>query len=211
MQSPAEFRLLVLFNLLLIPAAWMVAGYDAWLLPPQLQAWVAGRGSMSASAVQSLAGSVGFFAFVALCLGLVGMLAFWRWARALTLWSTVVIYLPLPLGGPVVISGFAYTFEAVAAILWGVLLACAYWSPAAAGFATARRLPATLSRRSIRATPASFPDEAGPLPPSRSVAATPTPGQPGEEGTALGAVGTAGAPAAGERLEPASRSGPPSA
>lgn len=135
METRTEFRLLVLFNLLLIPAAWLVAGYDVWLLPPSLQAWVASRGLVVASPLQSFAGSLGFAAFLALCVGLVGMLAFWRWARALTLWSTVVVYLPLPLGGPAVVSGFAYTLDAVAAILWGVLLACAYWSPAAEGFA----------------------------------------------------------------------------
>ena len=138
METRTEFRLLVLFNLLLIPAAWVVASHDAWLLPPQLQAWIASRGLVAATPLQSMAGTVGFAAFVALCVGLVGMLAFWRWARALTLWSTVVIYLPLPLGGPAVVSGFAYTLDAVAAILWGVLLACAYWSPAAAAFASSR-------------------------------------------------------------------------
>jgi hypothetical protein len=193
-QTRTEFRLLVVFNLLLIPAAWMVASYDVWLLPPQLQAWVASRGLVMASPLQSLAGTVGFAAFVALCIGLVGMLAFWRWARALTLWGTIVIYLPLPIGGPAVVSGFAYTLDAVAAILWGVLLACAYWSPAAASFRPPRRaMPAPATVPPPVATPPGPPVAAPPAPTPAvaasaepAVAATPAAGPSGAVPSAPG-------------------------
>lgn len=134
MNTRAEFRLLVLFNALLIPAAMFVSTYDARLLPPPLQAWLASRAYGVITGLQSLAGTVSFGAFVALCIGLLGMLAFQRWARALTLWSTLVLYLPMPLSEATVLSGFAYTLDSVAAVLWGVLLAVAYWSPVAAEF-----------------------------------------------------------------------------
>ena len=138
MTTRAEFRLLLLFNALLIPAAMFVASYDALLLPPSLQAWLASRSNFMLSPLQSLAGSVAFAAFVAICVGLIGMFFFWRWARWLTLWGTVLIYVPMPLSGSAVLSAWAYTLDAVAAILWGTLLAAAYWSPAAAQFVPAR-------------------------------------------------------------------------
>ena len=134
MSARAEFRLLVLFNALLIPAAMFVVSFDMYLLPPELQAWISSRGAMLSTPLQSIGATVSFVAFVALCVGLVGLLAFQRWARWLTLASTIAIYLPMPLSGTVVLSGFAYTMDSVAAILWGVLLAAAYWSPVAAEF-----------------------------------------------------------------------------
>jgi hypothetical protein len=133
LTTRAEFRLLVLFNALLIPAAMFVSGWDVRLLPPEQQAWLAGRAAPS-SPLHALAGMVSFGAFLALCVGLAGMLAFQRWARSLTLVATIAIYLPMPLSGTIVVSGFAYTMDSVAAILWGVLLAVAYWSPVAVEF-----------------------------------------------------------------------------
>jgi hypothetical protein len=129
----AEFRLLVLFNALLIPVAMFVSALDVRLLPPEQQAWLASRAA-PASALHSLAGMLSFGAFIAMCIGLAGLLAFQRWARSLVLVATIAIYLPMPLSGTVVLSGFAYTMDSVAAILWGVLLAVAYWSPVAALF-----------------------------------------------------------------------------
>ncbi len=134
MSARAEFRLLVLFNALLIPAAMFVASFDIYLLAPELQAWVSSRGAVLSSPLQSIGAMVSFGAFVALCVGLLGLLAFQRWARWLTLASTIAIYLPMPLSGTVVLSGFAYTMDSVAAILWGVLLAASYWSPVATEF-----------------------------------------------------------------------------
>jgi len=134
LNTRAEFRLLVLFNALLIPAAMFVSSYDVRLLPPEQQAWLATRVNLLSSPLQSVAGIVSFGAFVALCIGLAGMLAFQRWARWLTLASTIAIYVPMPLSGTLVLSGFAYTMDSVAAILWGVLLAVAYWAPVSAEF-----------------------------------------------------------------------------
>jgi len=134
LNTRVEFRLLVLFNALLIPVAMVISTYDVGLLPPQLQAWFFARSTGMATAVQSITGMVSFLAFVAICIGLLGMLMFQRWARWLTLWGTVLIYLPMPLGGATALSGYAYTFDSVAAILWGSLLAAAYWSPAAVEF-----------------------------------------------------------------------------
>lgn len=111
-----------------------VARYDANLLPGELQDWLATRSSVLTGGMQSIAGTVSFVAFIALCLGLLGLFAFQRWARPLTLWATVAIYLPMPLSGAAVLSGFAYLMDSVAAILWGVLLAAAYWAPVSTEF-----------------------------------------------------------------------------
>jgi len=139
-NTRAEFRLLVLFNALLIPAAMFISTYDAFLLPPQLQSWLMSRSTVLVSGVQSIGGTISFVGFVAICIGLLGMLAFQRWARALTLWGTILIYLPMPLSGTTVLSGFAYTFDSVAALIWGSVLAAAYWAPVSAEFAARPRL-----------------------------------------------------------------------
>ena len=140
-----EFRLLVLFNALLIPVAMFVSTHDFRLQPPELQAWMAARGAMLATPLQSIGATVSFVSFVALCIGLVGLLAFHRWARWLTLVSTIVLYVPMPLSGTLVLSGFAYTLDSVAAILWGVLLAAAYWSPVADEFRPRARRPVAVA------------------------------------------------------------------
>jgi hypothetical protein len=155
LNTRSEFRLLVLFNALLIPAAMFVSSYDVRLLPPEQQAWLATRVNLLSSPLQSIAGIVSFGAFVALCIGLVGMLAFQGWARWLTLVATIAIYIPMPLSGTLVLSGFAYTMDSVAAILWGVLLAVAYWSPVAVEFESrARRLARSAGAGSAVAGPA---------------------------------------------------------
>ena len=135
MSARAEFRLLVLFNALLIPAAMFVASFDVFLQPPELQAWIAARGAGLSTPLHSIGAMVSFGAFVALCVGLAGLMAFQRWARWLTLVATIAVYLPMPLSGTLVLSGFAYTLDSVVAILWGVMLAAAYWSPVAVEFA----------------------------------------------------------------------------
>ena len=134
MHTRTEFRLLVLFNALLIPVAMFVSRHDPRLLPPELQAWLASTSLVSAGMLQSVAAVVSMVAFMALCVGLLGMLAFQRWARGLTLWATVLIYIPTPMSGPFLLSGFGYVMDSAAAILWGALLAAAYWAPVAAGF-----------------------------------------------------------------------------
>ncbi len=145
MNTRAEFRLLVLFNALLIPAAMFVSSYDIRLLPPEQQAWLATRVNLLSSPLQSVAGLVSFGAFIALCVGLAGLLAFQRWARWLTLASTIAIYVPMPLSGTLVLSGFAYTMDSVAAILWGVLLAAAYWAPVSVEFESRGRKPSRVA------------------------------------------------------------------
>jgi hypothetical protein len=139
LHTRAEFRLLVLFNALLIPAAMFVSSYDVRLLPPEQQAWLATRVNLLSTPLQSIAGIVSFTAFIALCIGLAGLLAFQGWARWLTLAATIAIYVPMPLSGTIVLSGFAYTMDSVAAILWGVLLAVAYWAPVSVEFESRAR------------------------------------------------------------------------
>jgi hypothetical protein len=60
--------------------------------------------------------------------GSLGMLLFKRWARSLSLWSTVVLLLYLPFIGSIVESGLAASLYEASSMLWGAALAAAYFS-----------------------------------------------------------------------------------
>ena len=61
--------------------------------------------------------------------GLVGLLAFKRWGRELSLWSTLVFLVIFPFTGPVVSSGVGSSLSDLSMILWGAVLAVAYFGP----------------------------------------------------------------------------------
>lgn len=134
MQTTTEFRLLLTFNLLLIPVAMFVASYDDRLLPSPLQTYLLASALQPATLLEAVSSIVGMLGFFGILVGLAGMYGFWRWARRLTFWSTIVIYVPALFSGPAIISGPAYLLESTAAILWGALLAAAYWAPVSSQF-----------------------------------------------------------------------------
>jgi hypothetical protein len=60
--------------------------------------------------------------------GSIGMLLFKRWARSLSLWSTVLVLAYLPFIGSIVESGLAASLYEASSMLWGAALAAAYFS-----------------------------------------------------------------------------------
>ena len=60
--------------------------------------------------------------------GSIGMLLFKRWARSLSLWSTVFVLAYLPFIGSIVESGLAASLYEASSMLWGAALAAAYFS-----------------------------------------------------------------------------------
>lgn len=70
-------------------------------------------------------------------LGLVAVVAmarFRRWGCSVSWWLTLLGLPVIAVLGPAVMSGWAYSLQAAGAMLWGVALAAAYWSPLAARF-----------------------------------------------------------------------------
>ena len=60
---------------------------------------------------------------------------FWRPARVLALIGTLLAIEALPFFEPFVATGLATLFNEGSSILWGMVLALAYWSPLAQRFA----------------------------------------------------------------------------
>ena len=69
----------------------------------------------------------GLAASVAVCF-------FKRWGRAVMLWSTPVALAVVVWMGPTVMSGVAAALYELSSMLWGAVLAAAYWSPLSARF-----------------------------------------------------------------------------
>ena len=79
-----------------------------------------------------LGGAAAFLA--AVFTGLAGLFLFRRWGRTLSLHTTLVGFLVFPFFGPVVSSGLGSSLMEASSVLWGAVLACAYFSPASARF-----------------------------------------------------------------------------
>lgn len=69
-----------------------------------------------------------------------GLYAFRRWGRALSLWSMVVVLPMTWLTGPILRTPLENALDIASSMLFGAVLALAYWSPVSARFDPARRL-----------------------------------------------------------------------
>ena len=61
--------------------------------------------------------------------GVVGLFLFKGWGRSLSLYSTIAAFLLYPLLGPTLYSPLEETLYEISSLLWGAILAMAYWSP----------------------------------------------------------------------------------
>ena len=66
--------------------------------------------------------------FVAALLATVGLLLFKWWGRPLSVWISVLSLLSYPFLGAMLFSGWALMFTEVATMMWGAVLAMAYYS-----------------------------------------------------------------------------------
>jgi hypothetical protein len=76
--------------------------------------------------------------FVAVLAGLVGLFRFSSWGRSLSLYTTIGGFLLFPFLGPAISSGLGASLTEACSVLWGAVLACAYFSPVSARFAPLR-------------------------------------------------------------------------
>jgi hypothetical protein len=77
--------------------------------------------------------------FVAAFAGVVGILLFKHWGRALSLYSTVLGCFIFPFLGSIASSGLSYALDDAAYTLWGAALALAYFSPISERFKVENR------------------------------------------------------------------------
>lgn len=78
---------------------------------------------------------------IAMLASYVGMFFFKAWARMLALVTTIISIALLPFSGPALSSAAEQTLFETSNILWGVILALAYWSPVVSDRFASRRAP----------------------------------------------------------------------
>jgi len=104
-------------------------------LPFELQSYMS-RQSDGPFSEQDILGFVIWVpAMVISLIAAIGMFFFWRPARVLALIGTLLALVALPFSEPFVATGLATLFNEGSSILWGMVLALAYWSPLTQRFA----------------------------------------------------------------------------
>lgn len=99
------------------------------LLQPEVKAAV--KAAMISHASRTAIIVVGLLSLAVVVVGIASIVGLWlfkRWARPLALWSSVVSVLLYPAVGPMAFSGWALMFVAISLMLWGAMLAMAYFS-----------------------------------------------------------------------------------
>ena len=104
-------------------------------LPFELQRYVSRQSAGPLSARDIVALVIWAPAMVVSLIAAVGMFFFWRPGRVLALIGTLLALAALPFSEPFVATGLATLFNEGSSILWGMVLALAYWSPLAQRFA----------------------------------------------------------------------------
>lgn len=144
--SPRLFRILLLASLLVGIAAGVVDMVFPSLIPRELTdaqakleeaTWgAAGWGTLSiALTALAVLGALGLA-------GMVGLFLFRPWGRTISVIATALTLPLYLLLGPVIQSGGAYLLQEISMILWGGLLALAYFSPLGVRFGSAPADPA---------------------------------------------------------------------
>ena len=124
-MTPIAFRCLTLASPLLLGASALVEVWWPDLTPPALAQALEAMPVPTFGQHEWLPVSLLVWGLLTL-LATAGMLFFWRWARALALWSTLAGFAFYPLIGPGVVSGWSSALEEAAAVGWGAALATAY-------------------------------------------------------------------------------------
>lgn len=126
-MTSAKFRLLILLHLALIAggiaAVFLPGGYsqelaDAYANEPT--PWLTDGSWLSIAVVGGL--------IIVWLAGLVGLFLFKRWGRTLSLYSTAAEFLIYPFQGPSLSSALEATFFEASILVWGAVLALAYFS-----------------------------------------------------------------------------------
>jgi len=104
-------------------------------LPFELQSYMSRQSDAPFSEQDMLGFVIWVPAMVISLIAAIGMFLFWRPARVLALIGTLLALAALPLSESFVATGLATLFNKGSSILWGMVLALAYWSPLAQRFA----------------------------------------------------------------------------
>ena len=134
-MTPATFRFLILLEVACLFATVLAnALFLGEAFSPRLQSAYDAEPTTLAALPPGLLDSVLIVLFFLAAAATIGLWLFKRWARALNLWLTVLL-LPLTiLSGPTLASPWENLFGYLSAVLFGVVLAAAYFSPLSVRF-----------------------------------------------------------------------------
>lgn len=136
-MTPLRFRLLLSLYTLLCLAQLFTAWFFSSLIPPEIQAAADNEVNWLSTNLP-----LAFIVFVPLAVatfaGLAGMFLFKAWARRFSLYATLAGLCLMPFLGTTVMSWLDSTLWECAGLLWGAILALAYYSPLSSRFAEPR-------------------------------------------------------------------------
>lgn len=135
-MTDGRFRFLVLISLLL-----MLASVAASAMTPDYSAALATAYDEEVDSLVLSGGTLSTVVVVAILLlmlaGYVGLLWMKAWGRTIALFTTVAGLLVYPFMGPILSSALESMLFDAGNMVWGAVLAIAYFSPVAARFANA--------------------------------------------------------------------------
>lgn len=130
MNQPTIFRALIVASVVIGGLGACVDFLVPGLLPPVLEDAYDAYAAAEELSIPLVLALVGFT--VALVIGgvagTIGLFLFKSWSRQLSLWLSVLATLTYPFLGPVVYSGWATMLTETSMMLWGAVLAMAYFS-----------------------------------------------------------------------------------
>lgn len=129
-----RFRLLLSLYVILSVAALAASWYSSDLIPPAIRAAVDAEPVVWDVANLPLTLSIILPLGIGSVAGLIGMYMFKPWARTFSLVFTVAGLIVVPFMGTVVLSQVDYIMVELAAMVWGAVLALAYYSPVSSLF-----------------------------------------------------------------------------
>jgi hypothetical protein len=134
-MTSAKFRFLIILSVL-CPLASAFAGMYAEDLDISLRLKSAFEAEPIPLAMLPLwqSAALGIATTALVVVSALGLYAYRRWGRALSLWSTVLLMPMLWMTGPIMQTPLESALDMTSSMLYGAVLALAYWSPISARF-----------------------------------------------------------------------------
>lgn len=134
-MTPNTFRALIVLYILLSIAAALTDILVPGLIPVSIAQAVENEPLPTLFGNPWIEGAVFIPIAIIIILSTIGLFFFKRWARSLAFYSTVFLFALNPLFGVTVTSGWASALYEASLIIWGAILALAYYSPVLERFA----------------------------------------------------------------------------
>ena len=135
-MSSTLFRTFILIYILLVTAAASVDALLPELLPRAIAQAVENEPLPMLFENVWLTAAIFIPLFMALIVSIIGLFFFRAWARMLAFYSTVLTFAVYPFFGPTLSSAWASALSDASSLLWGAILAVAYYSSLRERFTT---------------------------------------------------------------------------